>query len=72
MCLPVSDVKARRLLQLGSICLVLGLLPQVFGLTFGLSPVPRHFLSGLFLGISIATNFGAVRLRCRRTPAPGA
>lgn len=62
---PLADPKARRFLRIGSVSLVLGLLPQVFGLTFGLPPAALHFLTGLFLGVAIAANFAAFRRRCR-------
>lgn len=69
MCQPISDRKSRRLLQIGSICLVLALLSQALNLSFGLSPIPLHFLRGLLLGVAIVTNLAAVRLRCRPNPS---
>lgn len=60
---PIANPKVRRHQQIGAACLVLGLLPQVFGITWGLPPIPLHFLTGLCLGISIAANLAAVRRR---------
>lgn len=66
MCMPITDPGARRHRQLGMVCLVLGLAAQLFPVTFGLPPIPLHFLSGLFLGISIVANLSVVwhRRRC--------
>jgi hypothetical protein len=55
MCLPIENEnrRARPLLSIGMLCLVISLVPQVFNLTFGLNPTPLHFLRGFFLGLAL-------------------
>lgn len=68
----VVDPRPRRLRQIGMACLVFGLLPHFLDLSFGLRPVPLHFVSGVLLGVSIATNVAALRQSCRRLTLPEA
>lgn len=58
---------ARRYFRIGMASLALALTSQALDITFGLSPDPLHFLRGLLIGVSIAANLMAVRLR-RRPP----
>ncbi len=62
MCLPTGS-NARRLLPIGMICLAVALLSQSLNITFGLAPLPLHFLRGLLIGISLAINLRSLQLR---------
>jgi hypothetical protein len=48
-----SNRKARILLIVGELSLVLSGVSYAFSLTFGLRREPLHFLRGFFLGLSI-------------------
>lgn len=53
--------KSRRLMQIGLICFVVGLLSRVLpSPAWGLPPNLLDFFSGLLLGVSIATLIGAM------------
>ena len=74
MCMSdvMSHPRSRRFMRLGMGCLILGLVPQAFGITFGVSPSWMHAISGFFLGVSIVANIAALRIcnRARRHPQP--
>jgi hypothetical protein len=62
MFLPRSNRKARILLIVGELSLVLSGVSYAFSLTFGLRPEPLHFLRGFFLGLSIVFIIAALSL----------
>lgn len=71
MCLPIEnrDPRARIFLSVGMLYLVISLLPQVFGLTYGLNPTPLHFLRGFFIGLALVfIPFAGRRRRKRNFP----
>jgi len=55
-----SGRKARILLTVGLLSLVLSAGSYAFSLNFGLRPDPLHFLRGFFLGLSIVFNIAAL------------
>ena len=61
MCLASHpDRRIPTLIAIGMFCLVLSLGSQGLNLTFGLRPVPLHFLRGLFLGFCVAAQLRAL------------
>lgn len=61
-----TNPKSRRLMQIGQVCLIIGLLPRIFpDFTYGLRPNPLHFLCGFLLGISIITMLNALYIARR-------
>lgn len=72
MCIPIHqlDIKTRRRMVLGNICLVIGLLLWLFVHPSG--QIERDWVqgfSGLLLGISIGINLFGLRLARRCPPA---
>jgi hypothetical protein len=68
MCLSIhqTDRRARALLSIGMLCLVIGLASQALSLSFGLNPSSIHFVRGFFLGISLVFNIASLTLIARR------
>jgi len=65
MCLANRNLspKARRFLAIGNMCLVAGLLMSIFDKDIAfLNAALYDALRGLFIGLSIGFNFGALRL----------
>lgn len=65
-----NSPRARALLQIGLLCLVLSLVSQSMSLSFGLGSVPLHFLRGFLLGIALVFLFSSARCRRSATPPP--
>lgn len=74
MCLvnESNNRKARILLTIGLLCLVIALASQSMSLTFGLPHGPLQFLRGFFVGASIVLNLYSTRIlaRQRRSTPP--
>lgn len=66
MSAPTAAPKSRRLMQIGSICLIAGLLPRIFDVTFGLRRDSLHFLCGFLLALAAVTLLGAIRMTARQ------
>ncbi|HEV2487005.1 MAG TPA: hypothetical protein VGT08_15865 [Terracidiphilus sp.] len=72
MCLAARNLtpKSRRFLAIGNLCLAVGLLMSVFDKDVVLHHAAIYDgLRGLLIGLSLAFNFGALRMgaNCRKT-----
>lgn len=73
MCLASNNAnspRARALLRIGLLCLVVSFVSQFMSLSFGLGAVPLHFLRGFLLGIALVFLFSSARRRRSATPPP--
>ena len=65
MCIARRNLtpKARRLLVIGNLCLVAGLILSIFDKDLGEHHATLfHSVRGFLIGLSIALNFGALRM----------
>ena len=70
MCLARRNLspKARRFLVIGNLCLVAGMLMSLFDKDLGRQHASLYdALRGFLIGLSIAFNFGALRIRAGST-----